>query len=82
MNLKWNIDGKGFKTPSPEYIEFVKRKRDELYRLGITTFVSVVLGTISLAFIRGHATLQVICWIFVYNVIGMVLGYAASVAAK
>ena len=82
MNLKWNYDGRGFKTPSEENLDFVKGKRDELYALWFTTAAAVVLGTIGLAFVRGHATKDLIMWIFIYNILGLVFGYVISSMAK
>ena len=50
--------------------------------MGFTTFLAVVIGTIGIAAARGHATPSVIFWIVTYNVFGLMLGYALSVAAK
>ena len=50
--------------------------------LGLTTFAAVVLGTVGVASVRGHLNKELIFWILTYNVFGLVLGYAASAAAK
>ena len=63
-------------------MEFIKRKQNEFYRLGMTTFMVVVIGTVSLAAIRGDATQELIIWILVYNIIGAVIGYVLSLASK
>ena len=82
MNLKWNFDGKGFKDPSEENLDFVKGKRDELYMLWFTTAAAVVLGTIGVASIRGDATKDLIMWIVTYNILGVAFGYGISTLAK
>ena len=82
VNLKTNFDGKGFKTPSPEYLDFVKRKRSQLYRIGLTTSAAVTLAAIGLAYMRGHATPEMIGWILAFNFLGLCFGYGISALAK
>ena len=50
--------------------------------LGLTTSGAVVLGTIGLAAMRGHASKDLICWILAYNIFGLALGYGISALAK
>ena len=82
VNGKWNIDGKGYKTPSSEYMDFIKTKQNEFHRLQMTTFVAVIIGTVTLAAIRGDATQELVLWILVNNIIGVVFGYVLSLAAN
>ena len=50
----------GFKTPSDENMAFVRAKRNELFMLGATTSATVVLGTIGVAALRGHASTHLV----------------------
>ena len=42
LGLQWNIEGKvgEFQTPAPQYVEYLKQKRNELYMLGLTNAAS------------------------------------------
>ena len=82
VNLKWNFDGKGFKTPSDENLEFVRGKRNELFMMGLTTSAAVVIGAIGLAAMRGHASPELVIWILAYNAFGLAAGYGVSSLAK
>ena len=70
MNLKWNISGKGFKDPPPEYINYLKEKRAELIRLNLTTTAAVLSFTFGLAMAKGHLTADLTKWIFIYHMCG------------
>ena len=48
----------------------------------MTTFFTVVLGTISIAAMRGHASSEMIAWIVAYNLGGLALGAILSKMAK
>jgi len=50
--------------------------------MGLTTFATVVLGTIAIAAVRGHAAPTMIASIIAYNLAGLALGYILSINAK
>ena len=54
VNLKWNIDGAGFKEPDQKYLDFVKGKRMELLEIGAQTQSFVIGATLAAAWYRGH----------------------------
>ena len=77
MNLKWNIAGTpgAFQEPPPEYIQYLKKKRQELIMMGITTGVGVTALMIAYAGAMGHLRWQVVSSILGFQVSSSVLGY-------
>lgn len=59
LNLQWNIEGKvgEFQTPAPQYVEFLKQKRNELYMLGLTNAASWTAAAFAYAGLSGDLTL-------------------------
>ena len=83
MNLKTNLRGDfKFVDPGEKYLDFLKAKRAELGKLGVTTLVGTVLGTFAIAFARGALTQEVIQSVLIWNFSGLVLGAGASKLAK
>ena len=77
-----NVDGKGFKDPAKEHLDWMKSKRTELYKLGLSTLFAVVVIAILVALIRGHLNLKVARSIAVWNLSGLVGGAILSLAAR
>ena len=83
MNLKWVLDrDKGTVAPPAEYLEFVKKKRREFIWLNSTTALGAVVFAISLAYLqKGAVTRGIAEDIFLWNVVGMLVGGLASYLA-
>ena len=80
--MKTNFDGKGFKTPSSQYLDFVRGKRSELYSIWFTTTLGVVTAAIAVAAMRGHASPELLGWIVGLNLLGVGFFYGVSALAK
>ena len=82
MNLKVNLDGRGFKDVAKENLEFMKKKRNEFYRLNVTTIGAVMAATFMLASTRGHLKQDVTTSILLWNIGGIALTAILSLGAK
>ena len=82
MNLKTNLDGRGFKDVAKQNLDFLKAKRDEFYRLNLSTLGAVLAVTFMLASSRGHMNKDVISSVLLWNFAGLSLTAILSLGAK
>ena len=81
VNLKWNIDGTGFKEPDPKYLDFVEAKRTELLETTTNTQFFVIGGTMAAAWFRGHGNLRTFGSIYKWQAAGTGIFLVASLLA-
>ena len=82
MNLKVNLDGRGFKDVAKENLDYMKAKRNEFYRLNMTTIGIVMASTFMLASMRGHLKQNVTTSVLLWNAAGLAMTAVLSLGAK
>ena len=85
MNLKVNLDGRGFKDVEKDndhYVDFIKAKRNEFIRLNMTTVGVIMTATFLIAGFRGHLKQNVTWSIILWNAAGIALNIFLSLGAK
>ena len=82
LNLKTNFDGKGFKEPSKNNIEFVKSKRNEMIFMSIGTHILMIAITLAVARYMNHGQKQVTMSVLKWQLGGFLLFMGLSLAAK
>ena len=70
MNLKVNVDGRGFKDVAQGHLDFIKSKRAEFIMLNLSTLGVTLAATFLMASMKGHLNAQVIRSIAIWNLGG------------
>ena len=82
MNLKVNLDGRGFKDVASRHLDFLKSKRYEFYMLNLSTLAAILSVTLLAAAVKGHLSMQVIRSVAIWNLAGQGLNAVLSLSAK
>ena len=82
INLKWNVDGTGFTHPDEKHLDFVEKKRDELYEIGNYTQGFVYWTTMAAAKLRGHGNWSTNKSIVKWQAAGTIFFVGAALVSK
>ena len=82
MNLKVNLDGRGFKEVASSHLDFLKSKRYEFYMLNLSTVAVILSATLLTAAAKGHLNMAVLRSVAIWNIAGQGLNAVLSLSAK